>query len=174
MGRPKAKRGSGQGSIWIQGGNIWVRWRERGRRKTRRFPGCTAEVRKVAERALAVALLDLAAGRAGLEVEGAPVPSLAELATKWLDRREHTHRAWRGDKNLWTKHLKPTFGHLQPADVDHASIRRLIEVKLARGAQRAVGRQHRPSAVDALHRHHRAGLRAGRTRRAPSRGRRGG
>ena len=70
MGRPKAKRGSGQGSIWIQGGNIWVRWRERGRRKTRRFPGCTAEVRKVAERALAVALLNLAAGRAGLEVEG--------------------------------------------------------------------------------------------------------
>jgi integrase len=133
MPRKAKKRGSGQGSIWVQGGNTWIRWRQNGQRRTRKFPGCDGEVRKTAERALAVALLDLAAGRAGLEVEGAPAPSLSELATKWLDRREHTHRAWRGDKNLWTKHLKPTFGHLQPADVDHASIRRLIEVKLGEG-----------------------------------------
>jgi integrase len=133
MGRPKAKRGSGRGSIWVQGGNTWIRWRQNGRRRTRKFPGCDGEVRETAERALAVALLDLAAGRAGLEVERPPSPPMGELADKWIERREKTHRSADEDRWRWRKHLKPAFGHLRPDEIDAGAIRRFIEAKLIAG-----------------------------------------
>ncbi|HXJ18995.1 MAG TPA: site-specific integrase [Polyangia bacterium] len=129
----KKKRGSGQGSVWIQGGNTWIRWRQNGRRRTRKFPGCDAEVRKTAERALAVALLDLAAGRAGLEVERPPSPPLSKLWIDIIARREGTHRAWRDDASRWKVHLGPFLGHVLPDEVTPAEVRRFVEVKIAAG-----------------------------------------
>jgi integrase len=129
----KKKRGSGQGSIFIQGETTWIRWRQNGRRRTRKFPGSDAETRKTAERALAVALLNIASGRAGVEVERPPAPPLGELADKWIQRREKTHRSAKEDRWRWNKHLRGAFGHLQPDQVDAAAIRRFIEAKLAEG-----------------------------------------
>ena len=129
----KKKRGSGQGSIWVQGGNTWIRWRQLGQRRTRKFPGCDAEVRKVAERALAVALLGLAAGQAGLPRDLKGVPAMAELADDWLERRAATHRAIRSDRGRWRLHLKAHVGHLRPDEVTPAAIRSFVEAKLAEG-----------------------------------------
>ncbi len=129
----KKKRSSGQGSIFVQGDTTWIRWRQNGRRRTRKFPGTDAETRKTAERALAVALLDLAAGRAGLEVERPPSPPLSKLWTPFIGRREHSHRAWRDDASRWRVHLGPFLGHMLPDEVTPAEIRRFVEVKVAAG-----------------------------------------
>jgi integrase len=56
---------------------------------------------------------------------------LCELGKKWLERREKTHRSWRDDKNRWHKHLAPFLGHLRPAEVTQATVRALVEAKLA-------------------------------------------
>ena len=133
MPRKSKKRPPGQGSIWVQGGNTWIRWRQGGRRRTRKFPGCDLEVRKVAERALAVALLDLAAGRAGLEVERPPSLQLSKLWIEFSERREKTHRAWRDDASRWKVHLLPFFGHMVPDEVTAAEVRRFVELKIAEG-----------------------------------------
>lgn len=128
MPRKKRKRPSGQGTIWQQGGNWWIRWREGGRRRTAKFPR-----QDLAERVLARIVAGIASDPFGVKAEPAESPPLAELAAKWIERRQHTHRSWRDDKNRWTKHLQPFFGHLRPAEVSHALIRRFIEAKLVGG-----------------------------------------
>lgn len=133
MPRKPKKRASGQGSVWVQGGTTWIRWRQNGRRRTKKFPGCDAEVRALAERALATALLNLAAGGAGLKVERPPSPPMGKLADKWIERREKTHRSADEDRWRWGKHLKPAFGHLRPQEIDAGAIRRFIEAKLLEG-----------------------------------------
>jgi integrase len=134
MGRKRAKRTAGQGSIFIQGDTTWIRWREGGRRRSEKFPGTDGETRDLAERALKRIVGELAARRGKVDPKNPlPSPPLSELATKWLDRRAHTHRAAKGDRSMWNLHLKPTFGHLCPAEVDQGGIRRLVERKLAEG-----------------------------------------
>ena len=129
MPRKPKPRKRAHGSIRQRGESCWeIRWREKGRRRTANFPD-----KETAERVLLRIIGDVAAGRGGLEVPRAPLPTLSKLAEKWFERRAHTHRSWRGEQNLWTKDLKPSFGHLQPNEVDHAGVRRLIETKLAEG-----------------------------------------
>lgn len=128
MPRKPRKRPAGHGTIWEQGGNWWIRWRERGRRRTAKFPS-----RDMAERVLARIVGDLAAGRGGLEVERPPSPPISKLAESWLDRRDKTHRSANEDRWRWGKHLKHAFGHLTPDEVDAGAIRRFIEQKLVEG-----------------------------------------
>lgn len=128
MPRRARKRPAGQGTIWQQGGNWWIRWRENGRRRSAKFP-----TREIAERVLAKIVADMAAGRGGLEVERPPVPPLAGLATKWLERRAATHRSAYADRNRWQNHLAPRFGSARPDDLDPGVLRRFIEDKLASG-----------------------------------------
>jgi integrase len=135
MSRRRRKRAAGQGTVFERAGNFWIRWVEGGRRRNAKFPS-----RQQAEQVLAKIIADMAAGRAGMPVERAPAPPLAELATPWLARREQTHRAWRDDRNRWTKHLGPFLGDRRPDEVDAALIRRMIETKLAAGlASTSVG-----------------------------------
>jgi integrase len=128
MGRKPRKRSHGHGTIWEQGGNYWIRWREGGRRRTAKFPN-----RGQAEKVLARIITDIGAGRGGLDVERPPSPPLRELAEAWLERREKTHRSAKEDRWRWGKHLAPWFGHLQPEAVDAALMRRFIEAKLVEG-----------------------------------------
>ncbi len=126
----KKTRPPGQGSIYTRGGSTWIRWRVNGVRRQKRFPGTDERTREVAERALSVALLNIAAGRAGVEIERPRVP-LAKLADEWLASRTGTHRSAKEDSWRWHKHLKPTFGHLLPDEVDSGLIKRFIRKKLA-------------------------------------------
>jgi integrase len=59
-----------------------------------------------------------------------PVPTLSELFDLWIERRKKAHRSADEDAWRWKKHLKPLLGHLQPAAVDSALLRHLIEKKL--------------------------------------------
>lgn len=128
MGRARRRRPHGMGSVYQRGpGNWWIKWREGV--QTRYAHGYAT--RELADQVLAKIVADIATGRAGLPPDPKGVPSLGELATKWLARREHTHRAWRDDRNRWKLHLAPAFGGFRPADVDAAMIRRFVETKLA-------------------------------------------
>jgi len=126
--RKPRRRPHGHGTIWERGGNWWIRWRERGRRRTAKFP-----TRDLAERTLARIVADIAAGRGGLEVERPPAPPLKDLADEWLTRREATHRSAKDDESRWRVWLKPFFGHMRPDEVTPAEIRRFVEHALARG-----------------------------------------
>ncbi len=132
MARRKRRRGWGEGEIVQLKTGWWrIRWHEAGRRRSAKFEeqGTAAEV-------LAKILVDVRNGRPSSHQPTAAAgaaPLLAELASKWLERREHTHRAWRDDRNRWTKHLEPVIGHLRAPEVTHATVRRLVEAKLTEG-----------------------------------------
>ena len=132
--RRRRKRPAGHGTIWQQGGNLWIRWSEGGgRRRSAKFPD-----KETAEGVLAKVSVSVAASRAGVttNVHITPTsnaPTLSELAKPWLERREKTHRSWRDDRNRWNKHLGPALGGHKPAEVNSAIIRRMIETKLAAG-----------------------------------------
>jgi integrase len=128
MPRKLKKRPRGQGAIWEQGGNHWIRWREKGRRQTAKFP-----TRKQATEVLAQIVADVAAGRVGRPVKRSPAPPISKLASKWLERRDKTHRSAKEDRWRWNKHLEPWFGARAPEEVDSALLRRFIEAKLVEG-----------------------------------------
>jgi integrase len=87
----------------------------------------------MAEQVLAKILADLAAGRGGLPRDPKGVPTMAELADDWLERRAATHRAIRSDRGRWNNHLKEHVGHYRPDQVTPAVIRSFVEAKLADG-----------------------------------------
>jgi hypothetical protein len=130
MARKRRKRPHGMGSAYEHGpGNWWLKWREGGRvRYSRGYA-----TRDLAEKVLAKIVAELAAGRAGLPRDPKGVPKLGELAADWLARREHTHRAWRDDRNRWNRNLAPFFAQCRPSEVDAAAIRRFVERKLTDG-----------------------------------------
>src|SRR6478735_7601526 len=114
MPRKARKRSHGHGSIYQRGGEGWrIRWRENGQRRH----ASGYETREKAEEALRKIFAGVADARPALS-DRKDVPTLGELAKKWLERRQHTHRAWRDDRNRWNKHFKPVLGHLQPGAVD--------------------------------------------------------
>jgi integrase len=91
------------------------------------------ESKVLAERVLARIRGELAIRRAGLPPDPKAVPTLAELAEDFLDRRKLTHRAAEEDRYRWKKHLAPRFGAYRPGEVDAARIRAFVEAKLAEG-----------------------------------------
>ncbi|MFI5297294.1 MAG: tyrosine-type recombinase/integrase [Polyangiales bacterium] len=118
------------GCVYERGpSNWWIKWREGARV---RYSGGFA-TRDQAERVLNKVVADLAAGRAGLPPDLSGVPTLAALATDWLERRKLTHRAATDDAGRWNNHLRKHFGDYRPNDVDAASVRKFIETKLASG-----------------------------------------
>ena len=130
MARRRRRRPHGMGSVYQRGpGNWWIKWREGG--KVRYAHGYAT--RELAERVLAKVVADIAVGRAGLPPDPRSVPTLAELAKDWLDRRKETHRNGVKDAGSWRRHLKPHFGGCKPDDVDAAGLRRFIESKLRAG-----------------------------------------
>src|SRR5450631_4094117 len=132
MGRKRAKRTTGQGSIFIQGDTTWIRWREGGRRRTEKFPGTDADARDLAERTLKRIVGELAARRGKVDPK-TPLPamSLSELEPDWIARRKGTHRSWRDDASRMRANLLPFFGHMVPDQVTAADVRRFVEAKLA-------------------------------------------
>jgi len=124
--RPK-RRTWGSGSI-SQSGQRWaVRWRENGRRRCRTFA-----TKELAAEVLAKIVKDVEAGGAGLPRDRSDVPNMDALSKEWLARRMKTNRSARNDVGRW-KHLSPTFGKMQPHEVNAANLRRFIEGKLAAG-----------------------------------------
>jgi hypothetical protein len=83
---------------------------------------------------------DIAAGRGGMEIERPAAPPLSKLAEEWLKRREATHKAWRDDRNRWSKRLGPFFGHKLPDEVNVADVRRFVEGIVAAGLSPATAR----------------------------------
>lgn len=141
MGRPKRKRTYGSGQIVEPrtAGGVWgIRWREGERR---RYVGGLA-TRELAERMLAHLAGQLAAGRTGLPAVTRDVATLGEHSTRFLERREHTHRGGTEDGYRWRKHLAPHFNHLKPGDVDAARIRLYVETKLREGLENGTVRGH--------------------------------
>jgi integrase len=122
----------GQGTVWEQGGNWWIRWRERGRRRAAKFP-----TRELAEKVLARIIGDLAAGRGSIEVERPPVPQLGDLFPEWIERRKLTVRSWRDDASRWRCHLGPFFGRMLADEVTVADIRRFVESRIRLSLSRA-------------------------------------
>jgi integrase len=130
MPRKRRKRPHGHGTIWEQGGNWWIRWREHGRRHTHKFPN-----RELAAKVLARIVADIAAGRGAVELDPSGLPTIDEIATDWIERREKAGvvRSWRDDRSHWNAHLKAHFGGCKPPEIDVALIRRFVESKLAEG-----------------------------------------
>lgn len=126
------RRNWGTGSVRAprsKGGTWSIRWVEGGRRRDRSgFP-----TRDLAQRALDGIRGDLARERAGLPPDLSRLPTLGELATEWLRRREHTHRAGVSDRRRWARDLAPTFGRLRPGEVDVGTIRAWAESAGRRG-----------------------------------------
>jgi len=104
-------------------GSGWrIRWTERGRRRSAVFP-----TEDLARRALARIKGELAARRAGVEPDRSDAPRLRDLAEEWLKRRATTHASARSDRQRWRDHLDPVIGHLQPDDLDEATISRIVD-----------------------------------------------
>lgn len=61
------------------------------------------------------------------------VPTLGELAQRWLDSRDATHRSNRQDRNRWRKHIGPYFDAKRPREVDHAFLQSFIVTKRTEG-----------------------------------------
>lgn len=120
MPRKRRKRLYGTGTIFERGGRFVVQVRRNGRRLTK-----TVSTREIAETVLA---------RWRELEEKAPtpeVPTLAELAAAWLERRKLTHRSHDHDRLRWKNHLAPRIGHLRPHEVTKATVREIVETLLA-------------------------------------------
>lgn len=126
--RRKRSHGSGQVIAPRVAGGPWaIRYREGDKRQFR----SGFETREMAERVLARIAGDAAVGRAGLPPNPREAPTVATLATDFLERRKLTNRAGHDDHLRWKKHIGPHFGHLRPGEVTAAHVRRFVEAKLA-------------------------------------------
>ena len=76
--------------------------------------------RELAEQALAIKISGQQRKRAGLGLDTRKVPTLGELASKWIEQRlnDGLHRSARDDKNRWNGYWKDQIGHLKPDQVD--------------------------------------------------------
>lgn len=128
MARKQRRRGFNQGSIRKRGNSWSICWRENGRRCFASAPD-----EDTAKKMLAKIVSDVALGRVGIAPDKSNAPTLGELAEKWLERREKTHRAASDDRCRWRVHLEPAFGRLRPSEVDAARLRTFVEGRLAAG-----------------------------------------
>lgn len=134
MARSKRKRTYGSGTIERRGRRARIRWRdEHGRRHVETVDA------ELAERALAVRLGRVAAGEAHVKAPAGAVPTLKVLGAEWLKTR--TGRSAGDDESRWRNHLEPELGHLRPAEVTQAVLRRFIATKLAGGKLHVRGKR---------------------------------
>lgn len=130
MARRTRRRTKGSGRVYQRGSAWAIRWAEAGHV---RYRGGFA-TRDKAERVLAEVTAEIQLGRpAAAPRVSTDVPPLSDLAKDWIERREFTHRSWRGDRQRWNKYLAPSFGHLRPAEVNGAAIRQFVERMLRSG-----------------------------------------
>jgi integrase len=102
-----------------------VKWTEDGRTRFRHGLPTSADAEDLRARIAA----EIAAGRPG---EAGTEERLSLIGADWITRRAGTHpRSIRDDRSRWNRHVEPFFGAMRPDDVDAASIRRFVEVKLA-------------------------------------------
>jgi integrase len=128
----KRKRRWGTGSLLPGEGGRWrIRWKDANGRHSKSYAD-----KDTAEEVLAKIMRAIERGEAGLPQERDDVPTLAELAKKWLARRQKTHRSYTDDKCRWNVHLSPAFGRLRPHEVDAAKLRAFIEDRLSKGGLR--------------------------------------
>ncbi len=75
------------------------------------------------------------------EADMADPSRLRAHARLWFEDRKTTHRNWISEVCIWRKHLAPTFGDLQPSELDVTKIRAFVEAKRATGmSSTTVGR----------------------------------
>ena len=117
---------AGAGSLYIQGGNTWIRWTQNGKRRTQSFPGCDATTTRTAKKVLADIVLRLKAGH-HFDAGPAKKVAISVLAKDWLESRWDTKRAWRSDLNAWMKHVQPELGHMLPSEVDADTLSEFVK-----------------------------------------------
>lgn len=141
MAKRQRKRQYGSGTVVppaTPGGTWAIRLRVG---KQRRYEGGIS-TRELAERALAKVQADGDAKALGLPVAPGTAGAVGDYATPFLARRKVTHAEHSTSTGTWRKHLGPAFDTLLPRDVDHGTIRRYIEGKLAAGLAPGTVRIH--------------------------------
>jgi hypothetical protein len=124
MPRKRRRRAYGAGTVDQRGpGNFRIRWRDaNGIRHTKAgFPD-----RETAMRVLTLKVQNVVLGREGV-IDPSRQPFLKDLGQGWFDRRLKTHRSADADLRRWNRHLVPLVGHMRPAQLDAAFIRRIVE-----------------------------------------------
>jgi integrase len=135
--RPRrTRRAYGSGTVYEKRPGSWVvAWRENGRRRySEALPS-----KDLAEALRAKMERDRHTVAAGLPLPAGSFPALGTLGDLWLERRRKTHRSHVDDTSRWKRHVRPHFGHLRPAEIDHAGIRRFVETKLGELGPATVG-----------------------------------
>lgn len=131
------RRPRGSGTIFREGPSWSIRYGPRvGRQYETGF-----RTKEEAERRLTLLRAEAMQRRLGVATDPKLVPTLAELAGPWLERRKLTHAAGAEDASRWRRHLAPMLGHLRPDEVDEARIRAIVETKrgeLAPGTLRVI------------------------------------
>jgi integrase len=120
----------GSGSIIQRGKTFSIKWRE----NSKQFMKGGFKTRELAEQALAIKLSGQERKRAGLGLDTRKVPTLGDLASKWIDQRlnDGLHRSARDDKNRWNAYWKDQIGHLKPDQVDTATVTRIVKLLLSK------------------------------------------
>ena len=134
--RKARKRSRGFGELYQRGQWWYLRWRENGQRRIKKFPN-----KDLAERTMALIAAARARGESGLGPDRSTTPALGELFKDWIERREHTHRSAGDDRGRWHNHLAGYLQHLRPDDVDTALLRKIIEEKMAGGRLHVRGKK---------------------------------
>jgi integrase len=127
----RTRRPRGQGSVYEKRpGQFIVRWSEDGVRRTsdRTYPS-----REIAEKVRIRVAHDRLLESAGLPPDEASIPALGYFGDEWIERHKTLHRSSGDDASRWRCHVRPAFGALRPAAVDHGAIRAFVEEKLAEG-----------------------------------------
>ena len=128
MARPRrTRRPYGQGTVYEKRPGQWVvSWREDGeRRYSQPLPS-----RDLAEKVRAKIAHDRMLERAGLPPDADSIPPFSFHGDHWLERHKGIHRSSGDDASRWKCHVRPALGHLRPADIDAAVLRKFIEAKL--------------------------------------------
>src|SRR5262249_9453779 len=121
--RHKARYGSG--SVIQRGDTYSIKWRENGKQIMKGG----FKSKELAEQSLALKVAGQDRKRGGLGIDLSKVPTLGELAEKWIQQRmtDGLHRSARDDKNRWNAYWKPQLSHLKPHQVDAATVTRGIK-----------------------------------------------
>src|SRR5579871_5622343 len=142
MSKRKRRRAKGTGSVYRRAGaQVWtVAWTQNGVQHTESgFPD-----EETAERFRCLKVVDVAEGK-DPRLKKKHTGTLRDLAEVWLTTRcgtkaegdkppmAGTHRSGNQDRYRWEGHLREAVGHLAPDDLDAATLRTVLEERLAAG-----------------------------------------